>query len=261
MTDKLILTKKKPINYAYNRILLIDLEVSGNLGYFYDRKWEAKIFKVKEYQRIISISYKWFGKDKVYTYCLADFPTWKKDRMDDTELVLKLWEAMNQADIIVAHNLKKFDLKKANTRFLIDGLEPPQPAKYVDTLLIAKNKFGFIGNSLGDLGEQLGIGSKEKTGHSDLWEDCIINDKHSAWVAMKRYNAQDVLLLERLLKKFWAWFDIPRVSFDSLRCKGCGGTNFVRSGKTYRATGYRFRLRCVDCGNRNNYSAYYKKDE
>ena len=156
---------------------------------------------------------------------------------------------IDQADIIVAHNLKKFDLKKANTRFLLNDLDPPRPTKVLDTLTIARSKFGFIGNSLEDLGIQLGIGAKTEKKHGDLWFSCYNGSDMKAWKDMKKYNVQDVILLEKIFTKFLPWVSpYPVVSIDDGTCRKCGSSKSIRRGFEYTAKGRKQRYKCLSCG-------------
>ena len=68
----------------------------------------------------------------------------------------------DEADVVIAHNGDKFDMRKANARF--GHYEPPMPVQQVDTLKVARKYFKFESNKLGDLGEHLGLGNKEVTG-------------------------------------------------------------------------------------------------
>lgn len=241
------------IDYDYNRILLLDLEISPNVGRFYDSPWEARIIKTEQYQYLLSFSYKWLGKKSIYTYALPDFPNWEEDRTDDSALVTKLWEVMNQADALCAHNLKKFDAKKANTRFLVNHLRPLKQVPMIDTLVIARSKFGFIGNSLNDLCKQLKIGKKLDKTHSDLWEDCLEGDV-KAWRHLKEYNRHDIVLLEALYMRLAPWIQpFPRLRVDNGKCPQCGSTALKKNGMKYYKNASAQRYACLDCGNANVY--------
>ena len=67
---------------------------------------------------------------------------------DPERLVLEAWALFDNADIIVAHYGKKFDIPKMNGYFLKYGLQPPSPFKVVDTKEISSKKFLLPFNSL-----------------------------------------------------------------------------------------------------------------
>ena len=90
---------------------------------------------------------------------------------DDERLVLKLWCLLDNADIVIGHNLRRFDNKKANSYFLKYGLKPPSPYRTIDTLLIAKAKFALPFNNLDYIAEYVNVGRKIPT-DIQLWIDC-----------------------------------------------------------------------------------------
>ena len=144
-----------------------------------------------------------------------------------------------------AHNGDKFDIKMANSFFIKYGLTPPSPYKSIDTLKIAKKIFRFNSNKLNDLGEYLGIGKKINTGGFQLWLRCLRGEK-SAWAKMKRYNKQDVVLLEKVYNKLVPW-DNSNTEMGFV-CPICGSTNLQKRGwninKIYKSQ----RYQCRDCG-------------
>src|SRR5437868_14709279 len=103
------------------------------------------------------------GRPKVTTFALPDYPLYKRDRTDDRALVKDLWKMMNEADIIVAHNGNSFDIKYANTRFIVHRLDPPAPYKSADTLKIARQVARFPSNKLDELARTFGIDRKLPT--------------------------------------------------------------------------------------------------
>ena len=129
------------------RILIFDLENSPSLGWFYDSRKENNIVAIQEEWFLLSFAYRWLDENKTHVYALPDFKRYKKDKKDDEQLVHKLHEVLSQADMLIAHNLDNFDLKKANARFLIHGLDPIPYNKNLDTLKVARRNFKFNSNS------------------------------------------------------------------------------------------------------------------
>lgn len=70
---------------------------------------------------------------------------------DDRRITKSIWRLLDEADIVISHNGKSFDLKKLNARFIKYGLNPPSHYQSVDTLLIARSVFKFTSNKLDDL--------------------------------------------------------------------------------------------------------------
>lgn len=233
------------------KILFADLEVSPSLGYTWT-KWQTNIIQFEKEWVLLSFSAKWAG-GKHITKCLADYPGYKPGSEDDKQLVVDLWNLLDEADIVVGHNWRKFDDKKANVRFMEHGLLPPRPYKVVDTLASAKKRFSYLSNKLDDLGQKLGVGRKVKTGGFETWLGCMQGDE-KAWQLMKKYNKGDVELLIKVYEKLLPWIgDHPHVGIlanleDS--CRNCGSTNLQRRGFSVTATGRRQRFQCQNptCG-------------
>src|ERR1044072_4109574 len=103
-------------------ITLLDIETAPLLGYSWGI-WETNVMEVKEAWYMLSFSVKRLGSKKASTYCLPDF--YKKDKQDDKSLITELWNIMDKSDVIIAHNGDRFDIRKANARFIFHGMEPP----------------------------------------------------------------------------------------------------------------------------------------
>jgi hypothetical protein len=231
------------------KILFWDIETAPSIGYVW-KKYQADVIEFLSEWYILSWSAKW--KDgKHITRCLADYEGYTPGTEDDGDLVRELHTLLEEADICVSHNGAKFDHRRANTRFVEHGLKPPAPYRTVDTCAVARKYFGFNSNRLDDLGRRLGVGRKVKTSGFDLWKQCMRGDS-KAWATMKRYNKQDVLLLERVYDKLLPWIgNHPNVStLQDIEngCRNCGSRHIQKRGYLVTATGKRPRYQCQDCG-------------
>jgi hypothetical protein len=223
------------------RIAFIDIETAPNLGYVWGM-WEQDVIDIKENWYILSFAVKW-GDGKTRTHALPDYPLYGSDRENDAELVKELHSVFEQADIIVAHNGDRFDIKKANARFIFHGLMPPTSCNTIDTLKIASNR-------LNDLGKYLGVGTKLPNTGKHLWLGCMGGD-HTAWATMRRYNAQDVELLWRVYRKLRPWASThPNLNLYSGKknCPTCQSGSVIRNGQRYLKTVVRQQYRCMSCG-------------
>lgn len=233
-----------------NKTLLIDIETAPNLSYTWG-KWEQDVISFKENWYILSFAYKWLGENKTYVVSLPNFKLYEKDKKNDIELCRQLWRLFDEAEIIVAHNGDRFDIKKSNTRFITHGFNPPTPYKTIDTRTEARKYFRFDSNKLDDLGQYLNIGRKLNTGGFDLWLGCMSGDKKS-WDKMCQYNKNDVILLEKVYLKLRGWIkQHPNMNLllGSLSgCPNCGRNNLVRRGYAFTRTSKRQRYVCKDCG-------------
>jgi len=245
----------KPILYrdpSYKqKVLLFDIETRPNLSYVWG-VWEQNILAVKEHWNIISYSYKWLGEKECYVVALPDFKkTYKKDKNDDSELVKSLWELFNQSEIIISHNGVAFDTRKVNARFVQQGLEPPRPYVNIDTLKVARKYFKFDSNKLDDLGDYLKVGRKLQHTGFNLWLGCMNGDM-KAWDLMKRYNKQDVILLEKIYYKLRSWMQNPPNMNQILggyhNCPTCGSQYVKNNGVITTRTSAYEQYKCLNCG-------------
>lgn len=234
------------------KILLFDIETAPNLSYVWGHYEQNVLAHVTE-RYMICWAAKWFN-GKTTVKALPDYDNYKAGSEDDKQLVIDLWNLFNEADVIIGHNGDSFDIKWANTRFLLHGLEIPAPYKTVDTLKVARRYFKFNSNKLNDLGKTLGVGQKVQHTGFALWQGCLQGDEKS-WKMMRRYNRQDVTLLEKVYIKLRPWMtnhpNIAVMSDIEKGCRVCGGTELIKSGWNYTATGRRKDYRCKGCGAHN----------
>lgn len=236
------------------RVLLYDIETAPNLGYSWG-KWEQNIIQFEQEWYMLSFAWKWLGEDKIHCIGLDDFPTaFDADPTNDYHLIEKLHELFSEADIIVGHNSTSFDNKKAQGRMLVHGFDPPRPYQEIDTLRVAKRYFSFNSYKLGDLGAHLGVGIKAQTGGFQTWLQCMVGDP-KAWKKFKKYNRQDVAVLEGVYYKIRPWIEgHPNVALlegDLDACPRCGANAMQRRGvaKTRTMTYQRWQCAGEDgCG-------------
>lgn len=233
-----------------NKILIIDIETSPNVSYTWG-KWEQNVIDFKEEWCILSFSAKWLNGKQV-TKGLCDY---KDKSKRDFYIVRDIHALLSEADVVVAHNGDAFDIKKINARFSFWKIQPPSPYKTVDTKKIAKKYFNFNSNSLNDLGQHLGLGKKLKHEGFDLWLGCMSGNKKS-WAVMKKYNAIDVLLLEKIYKHFLPWMSShPNMSSGKGDvCPKCGGKHLQSRGMYVTLNGKYKRFQCQDCGGWGRFS-------
>jgi RNase_H superfamily len=237
------------------KILLFDIETSLTRVYVFDlypKHGGTNVVEIDEPWYMLSFSWKWLGQKHTCVAALPDFPGYAKNRSCDKALVTELYRLISEADIIVAHNGDRFDLRKSNARFIEHGFAPPAPYKTVDTLKIARKHFKFDSNRLDDLGHFLGVGRKLANTGKALWLGCMSGDPKS-WDKMRRYNKQDVRLLEAVYLKLRAWTTThPNLDHYTRAnaCPVCQSKDLVRHSFAYISTGKRQRMTCKGCGHR-----------
>jgi hemin uptake protein HemP len=177
---------------------------------------------------------------------------------DDAKLVHRLYEILDEYDVIIAHNGKRFDLKKIRARFLLLGYKPHSPVKVEDTLLMARQVAAFTSNKLEWLSTYLSTVPKSKHREFpgfELWAECLKGNP-KAWAAMKKYNIPDVTSMEQVYLKLRPWVQgavnvaVYDNDDDTVCCPVCGSSNIQQDGWTYTQTGRYKRYHCLDdsCG-------------
>lgn len=243
------------------KVLILDIETAPNKAFIW-RMWKENIGigqLVSEWY-MLSFCAKWLGQDKAVYMSQKHI----KDIEDDSKQLAALWDLLDKADIVVAHNGRKFDVKKVNARFFAHGMKPPSPYKVVDTLDIAKGNFSFTSNKLEYLTTRF---NKEytKLKHGkypgfELWEQVMLGNA-DAWEEMREYNTYDVYALEELYINMRPWdTHHPNVNVyvtdEQQRCTVCGSVHLKPRGYYHTNTGKYHRLRCESCGkwNRTRYT-------
>ena len=95
---------------------------------------------------------KWYRSNEVLSACVT--PKEAKKR-DDSRILEEIWELLDKADIIIGHNIRNFDLKKLNARFLKHRQLPPSSYQIVDTLSHSRQNFGLSSHKLDHITEYL----------------------------------------------------------------------------------------------------------
>ena len=178
------------------KILFFDIETAPCKAYIWSLWQEVTSADfIEQDWYILCWSAKWLGEKKILHDFLPNHALYKKDPTNDKEILETLWKLLDEADIVVAHNGEKFDKRKVNTRFIINGMKPPSPYRMIDTRIAAKRYFAFTSNRLNDLGKFLHLGKKVDTGGFSLWKQCLAGDLN-AWKRMVKYCDGDITLLE-----------------------------------------------------------------
>ncbi len=239
-------------NISKPKVLILDIETSPIISAVWMLfKQNVGLNQIKKDWYVISWSAKWLGEKDTYYMDKRD----SFDTEDDRELLEGIWDLIDQADWVVTQNGVKFDMKKLNARFILNGMKPPSSYKNIDTLLIAKSHFGFTSNKLEYMTDKL-CKKYKKLPHAkfagyELWKQCLLGNI-DAWEEMKEYNTYDVLSLEELYTILRPWYKKhpnPNLYHDGEEtyCT-CGSTNLVANGFHTTGVSKFVRLSCQDCG-------------
>lgn len=236
------------------KILVTDIETAPLESYHWGL-WDQNIGleQIKTEWSILAYCAKWIGK-KGLIY--AD-TSGQKNLRDDSSLLLQLWKLLDEADIVVGQNIRRFDLKKIRARMVMKGMKPFSPVRVIDTLEIAKKHFGFTSNKLQWTSEHLTTTPKlihKRFPGFLLWAECLKGNP-AAWAEMQRYNKRDVVATEQYYFRVRPWVDNhPNLGVysDEERplCPNCGSSHVVKHSKrvSVKQQGKYQRYHCMSCG-------------
>lgn len=243
------------------KILYVDIEMAPKLVYvwrFFKENIGAK--QVVDHGHIMSFTAVWNDNG----YC-----TYAENRQDDdAAITTDLIKLLDEADIVIGHNVDRFDCNTINGRALVLGVAPPSPYKIVDTYQVAKKHFKFESNSLEYLTMILNCENK-KLNHAKfpgflLWSECLKGNPE-AWEEMKLYNIKDVFAVRDVYKKMRPWIpNHPNIGVfhegDKPVCPKCGSYHIQRRGYCHTQVSKFQRFVCMDCGgwSRTRFNEYNK---
>jgi len=230
------------------KILLIDIETRPLLAYVWSI-WQQDVAlnQIHSEWAVISFAAKWLGETEIIYSDLRH----QKNTDDDKPLLKKVWNLIDEADILITQNGKRFDAKKLNARFILNGIDPPSPVRHIDTLVIAKKHFAFTSNKLEYLSEKLTPESRKtkskKFSGFELWSECLKGNQ-DAWKELELYNRQDIVALEAVYKRLYPWDNSINFQLENTGTCTCGSTRFRKKGFFFSNVGKYQRYKCLHCG-------------
>lgn len=245
--------KQESILFGYDqekvKRLFFDIETSPMIVYSWRVGWKLNIGtdNIIEDWKVICISYKWEGEDKVHTL------SWDKNKCDK-QLLIDFIKIANQADEMVAHNGDRFDIKKIRTKCIYHRIPMFPKYRSLDTLKKAKSGFVFNSNRLDYIAQYLGVGAKLKHEGFQMWVKCMKGDKQ-ALKDMIMYCEMDVVVLEDVFLVLQNYvINNTHVGAHNGKlkasCPNCGSEDVGLLKNTFTALGtIKRQLECSPCGN------------
>lgn len=229
------------------KILVLDVELSPLIAHawaLFDQN--IGLNQIEKDWHLLSWAAKWVGEKKIH---YAD-QSKAKNIENDKAILISLRELIDQADCVLGHNIKKFDLKKINARMIKHGIRPFNESTVLDTLTMAKSQFAFTSNKLEYIAKYLGVGEKSKhsefNGH-ELWTECMRGNQ-KAWKVLRQYNENDVIITEQVYEKLRPYCKTYNHGVYSIDTCDCGSKRLESNGYRNTQAGRFKRLRCSDCG-------------
>jgi len=240
---------KEPTKKSMPKILIYDIETAPMEAYVW-HLWKNTITPsmVIKSVSMLSWSAKWLFNDQVRGQRVSAEEAFDRE---DVSILRPLWNLLDEADLVIAHNGMKFDNKICNARFARAEMIPPSPYRTIDTLSHAKKVFNVPSFKLDELNKFFGLEMKMEHEGMDLWRKCVNNDD-KALEKMLKYNKRDVTILEELYLRIRPWMKgHPNVGLyidtDEEVCTNCGSEDITVDGDYFTPAGKFKAFRCK-CG-------------
>ena len=220
------------------RILIYDIETPRLRAELW---WSGKQYvngnDVIDEPKIISISWKWYGEEKVYA------ANWDLKTQCDKEMMETFLKEYNKADVIVGINNDRFDNRFINLRAAKHRLDVNTFVRSIDIQKQAKRLFRMPSYSLKYMGAFFGI-PLQKQNHEGLvmWQKIqygTIPERKEYMGKMIDYNVGDIHATEGLLMRL-----MPQLNLHShlgaaygagvYSCPLCGESEDIELTKSTR---------------------------
>ena len=251
------------------KVLIFDIETAPIIAHVWGL-WENNVSlnqMVKDWHTM-SWSAKWRGAPESEVMYMDQRNSPKVE--DDKAIMKEIWQLLDEADVVITQNGKKFDQRKLNARFLEHHLGPTSSFKHIDTMKVAQKHFDFPSYKLEYMTNKFckkykKLKHKEFPGH-EMWTECL-KGNIKAWDEMKVYNEHDVLALEELyyiLIPFDSSINLNLFHDRDEHVCHCGSVKHNKNGFYYTNVGKYQRYVCKSCGaetrSRKNLFSDEKKD-
>lgn len=232
------------------KLLVYDIETSQAE---FKQWWTGKRFvshdRMTKEPEILSIAWKWIGKETVFT------DHWDMKTHSDKGLMERFLEEYNKADMVIGQNNDRFDNRWINARALKHGLYVNTHVRSFDIMKQNKRLFRLPSYSMAFMTKFLGITLKQSHEGIHMWdmiEDGTPKEQKEYMDKMLKYNVGDIISTEEMYYKIRPYVG-HMMHVGALEGKGkyscpsCGGTNIelVRTTSTPAGTLQRI-MKCND---------------
>lgn len=238
------------------KILIFDIETCQMEGRFWSPATDyIRHSRVTKHRSVIAWAAKWYGAPASEIMYMDQRAA--RDIRDDKRILEVLYRLLDEADIVITKNGKRFDQKVVFGRFAINNIndrKPPSPFKHEDVEELFRRHFSLPYYNMDYLAETF-CKKYRKLKHKkfpgeDLWDACEAGDIE-AWREMERYNKNDVLVTEELRNIISPWgtpININLFHEEAIyRCQ-CGGSDFQKRGFAVSSSGRFQKYQCKSCG-------------
>ena len=180
------------------RVMVYDIETSRVTAKVW---WTGKQYvghkQLTEEPKIISISWKWLGEDKIHAL------TWDKNHCDK-KMLGKFLAEYNTADMVVGQNNDRFDNRWVNARAMKHGLHFNTFLKSFDVMKQTKRLFRLPSYSMDYITKYLNVENKQTHEGIKMWDMIQDGNKSQQKEYLKKmvaYNVGDIVSTEAMYVK------------------------------------------------------------
>ena len=246
MTKKLLIKGYK-LEPSKPKVLFYDVETTPLKAYIWrtGKQYVDQSFLVKgDRTKIICIAYKWNYERKIHAL------TWDIKNQNCDKIIEEFSKIVEQADVAIAHNGDKFDVRQINTQRLMAKKKPIAWPTTEDSLKQLRKIFYFPSYKLTYIAKLLLNKEKSPMVFKD-WLDIVERKDVKAQSKMVAYCKRDVILLANAYKIVQP-FLMPKVSRALLTSKGkcvsCGSVDVHGKGTITLRAGMYQKYQCQTCG-------------
>lgn len=193
--------------------------------------------------KIICIAYKWEDEKKIH--CLV----WDMKKQNCDKVIEEFSKIVEKADVAIAHNGDRFDVRQINTQRLMAGQGPIAWPTTEDSLKQLRQIFAFPSYKLDYIAKTLLGEGKPPMSRRD-WVAVIEDKDEKALRKMVKYCKRDVQLLADAYARVKPFLKpkVNRAQITMGGCESCGSEEVQRRGKVTTKAGRYYRYQCQSCG-------------
>lgn len=232
-------------------ILFFDIETLPLLVFAWELgKQEIGYKNIYKERQVACIGYAWNDDSpKILEMDYKRHDLHQRDNDADKKMIEQFCTISSQADLVVGHNLKSFDVAVLRSRIIKHKLPDFVPFLVDDTYLSLKG-VGFTSHKLDYMTGFLGL--PQKADHPfEMWLK-VVTHKAGAFKQMKEYCMGDVEITRQMYNRLKPYIRsaLNRAIFNHNpdMCPNCGRVGaLIRRGYRYTLTGKYPRYECKAC--------------
>ncbi len=230
--------KKNPF-----RILVYDIEATNLVG---------------DFGQVICVGYKWYGDARKTPTILRidDYPSFKKDRTDDSEVCKAFFDLAATADMCITWYGKVYDHRFLQTRLVYAGHnERLDAGAHLDLYYTARFKLKLSSNRLASVQRFLGLADAKTELNCQQWAWARAGYKKGIDYVVDHCK-KDVLVTEQAYERLRPLVSQhpnlnqmrPNADGDETKyCSACGSSRVKQIGYIPEITNRWIKYRCENC--------------